>query len=204
MFRTELDKLMTIAGRNLRLKLKAARWVTLRQVCGHDVQFGQQEVELELADVEKGTEIDLAVDLEFQNHPLGHYRVLSGRLTYDDAVTGKQEAVDVDLVIEFTADEARCSAPQDARVARAVDVSLASRVVEKTMMGLKSGQITAAMAVSELQKTQMLLAQDGRTQEAQQVAEAVRDLQQGKVQQVEKTLIGTITTLDQGKKTTSE
>jgi Ca-activated chloride channel family protein len=65
---------------------------------------------------------------------------------------------------------------------------------------LKSGQITAAMAVSDLQKTQMLLMQDGRTREAREVAQALRDLQSGNLQSVEKTLIGTVTSLDQGKK----
>ncbi|MER3462835.1 MAG: hypothetical protein C4342_07650, partial [Armatimonadota bacterium] len=73
----------------------------------------------------------------------------------------------------------------------------------KTMIGLKAGELTAQMAIHELQKTQMLLQQDGRTEEAAQVAQAVRDLQQGKKGDVEKTLIGTITQLDQGKKTQS-
>lgn len=199
-FRSELDKLFTMAARNLKLQLKAARWVTIRQVYGQAVPFGQSQIEVNMADVEKGATVGLAVDLEFQNHPLGQYRVLSGRLTYDDTVTGVEESVDVDCVIEFTGDQARCSVPQDSRVAKYVEVSLATRVVEKTVMGLKSGQITTAMAVAELQKTQMLFAQDGRTQEAQQVAQAVRDLQGGQTQLVEKTLIGTITSLDQGKK----
>jgi len=199
-FRTELDKLMTMAARNLNLTLKTARWCALRQVYGHDVPFGESMVEIDLADIEKGTDLGLAIDLEFPNHPLGHYRVASGRLAYDDAISGKNESVDIDLVLEFTADEARCLVPQNPIVARSVEVSLASRVVEKTMMGLKAGQITSAMAVSELQKTQMLLSQDGRNEEAQQVSQAIRDLQSGNAQQVEKTLIGTVTSLDQGKK----
>lgn len=199
-FRAELEKLMTVAARNLSLTLKTARWVNLRQVYGHDIQPGTREATIALADVEKGTELDVAVDLEFQNHPLGHYRVMNGTLTYDDSVTGKTERVDIDFVIEFTADQAKCSVPQDPRVARFVEISLASRIVEKTVMGLKSGQITAAMAVADLQKTQMLLIQDGRTREAQEVTQAIRELQQGNTGQVEKTLIGTMTSLDQGKK----
>ncbi|MCH8275033.1 MAG: VWA domain-containing protein [Armatimonadetes bacterium] len=202
-FRTELDKLFTMAARNLVLKFKTARWVQLRQVYGHDVQFGQREVELELADVEKGTALDLAIDLEFQNHPLGHYRAMGGRLTYDDAVSGRQETLDVDLMIEFTSDQARCNVPQDSRVAKSVEVSMASRVVERTMMGLKSGQVTAQMAIADLQKTQMLLAEEGRTEEAKQVEQAIRDLKRGATQEVEKTLIGTVTSLDQGKRVQS-
>ncbi|MGI8922887.1 MAG: vWA domain-containing protein [Fimbriimonadales bacterium] len=199
-FRTELDKLMTMAARNLKLNLKTARWCALRQVYGHDVPFGERMVEINLADIEKGTDLGLAVDFEFPNHPLGKYRVAAGRLAYDDAITGKAESVDIDVVLEFTADEAKCSLPQNPIVARSIEVSLASRVVEKTMMGLKAGQITTAMAVAELQKTQMLLAQDGRNEEALQVTQAIRDLQSGNAQQVEKTLIGTVTSLDQGKK----
>jgi Ca-activated chloride channel family protein len=199
-FRAELDKLMTMAARNLKLTLRTARWVTLRQVYGHDTRYGEREVELQLADVEKGSELALAVDFEFQNHPLGHYRVAVARLTFDDSITGRTETVEIDLPIEFTADASRCSVPQDSRVARSVEVSLASREVEKTMMGLKRGEITTAMAVAELQKTQMLLAQDGRAAEAEQVGQAIRDLRSGNKGQVEKTLIGTVTRLDQGKK----
>lgn len=199
-FRAELDKLFTLTASNLTLKLRVARWVVLRQVYGHQVPFGQREVVLHLADLEKGTDLDVAVDLEFQNHPLGLYRVLTGELTYDDAVSGRTERLTADAIIEFTSDRNLCEVPQDPRVARCIEVSLASRAVEKTMMGLRAGQLTAQMAIAELQKTQMLLQQEGRTEEAKQVGQAIRDLQRGATQDVEKTLIGTITTLDQGKK----
>lgn len=202
-FRVEMHKLMTTVARNLELRLKAARWVNIRQAYGHNIQPGIQEATLALADVERGTTLQTAVELQFQNHPLGQYRVLAATLSWDDALTGKREAIDLDCIIEFTADQQRCSVPQDPRVAQSVQVSLATRVVEKTMMGLKAGELTAQMAIQELQKTQMLLQQDGRSEEAAQLAQAVRDLQQGKTGDVEKTLIGTITQLDQGKKSQS-
>lgn len=199
-FRTELDKLFTMAGRNVRLSLRPSRWVQLRQIYGHSIAFGQNVSELNLADIEKGSSIEIALDFDFQNHPLGHYRIACGQLIWDDSSTGKAERADVDFLMEFTADQSRASVAQNHRVSKSVEISLASRAVEKTMMGLKSGELTAAMAISDLQKTQMLLAQDGRIQEADQVGQAVRDLQAGKTGQVEKTLIGTMTSLDQGKK----
>jgi Ca-activated chloride channel family protein len=199
-FRAELDKLMTMAARNLTLRIKTARWVALRQVYGHSVPFGQDDVEVQLADVEKGTEVGVVIDLDFQNHPLGTYRVAAGSLTYDDAVTGRREMAAMDMVIEFTADTTVAACAQNPVVSNHVEVALATRVMEKTMMGLKAGELTAAMAVSELQKTQMLLQQDGRIEEAAQVGQAIRDLQMGKTGAVEKTLIGTVTSLDQGKK----
>jgi hypothetical protein len=121
-------------------------------------------------------------------------------LTYDDAVTGRREMAAMDMVIEFTADTTVAACAQNPVVSNHVEVALATRVMEKTMMGLKAGELTAAMAVSELQKTQMLLQQDGRIEEAAQVGQAIRDLQMGKTGAVEKTLIGTVTSLDQGKK----
>ena len=112
---------------------------------------------------------------------------------------GKTESVDLDFVIEFTSDSARYSAPQDPRVASTSQVALASKVVEKTIMGLKSGQITQMGAIQELQKTQMLLAGQGRTAEAQEVTMALRAIQSGDSSGAEKTLMGTLHNLDQGK-----
>ncbi|MFQ3676947.1 MAG: hypothetical protein SNJ74_03285, partial [Fimbriimonadaceae bacterium] len=121
------------------------------------------------------------------------------RLTYDDCLSGKTESVDIDLAMEFTSDAARYSAPPNPQVRQAADIAAASRVVEKTVMGLKTGQITQMGAIQELQKTQMLLVQQGRTQEAQEVTLALRAIQAGDTGGAEKTLIGTMLNLDQGK-----
>jgi len=153
-----------------------------------------------MADMERGSTIQQVIDLEFANHPLGHYRVAGGRLTYDDAVSGQNESVNVDLVMEFSSDAAAYSAPVDPRVDQAAQIQVASRAVEKTIMGLKTQQISAMGAVQELQKTQALLLSQGRTQDAQEVTMALRALQSGDSGAAEKTLMGTMVNLDQGKK----
>jgi Ca-activated chloride channel homolog len=195
-FRSELDKLMTGVARNLRLELKPARWVTVRT----PQPGANQEVSLALEDMERGSTLQQVFDFEFPNHPLGHYRVAAGKLTYDDLVSGRTETIDLDFVIEFTSDTKRYSAPQHSRVQSAASVALASRTVEKTVMGLKTGAITQMAAIQELQKTQMLLVQEGRTTEAQEVTMALRAIQTGDKGQAEKTLMGTMVHLDQGKK----
>ncbi len=197
-FKLELDKMMTGAARNLQLSVKPARWVGLRSP---QTAAEGQEVIIPLADLERGASIQQVLDFEFKNHPLGWYRVAAGKLTYDDLSDGGGiKTVDLDFVIEFTADSARYSAPQDPRVAGAAQVALASRAVERTVMGLKTGMITQMAAVQELQKTQMLLSQQGRAAEAQEVTMALRALQTGDTGQAEKTLMGTMLHLDQGKK----
>jgi hypothetical protein len=66
------------------------------------------------------------------------------------------------------------------------------------MMGMRTQQLTAGGAMQELQRTKTILMQSGRTQQAQEVGEAIDALQRGG--EVEKTLIGTIYHLDQGKR----
>lgn len=197
-FRTELEKLMTVAARNLSLQLKLARWVTLRS--SHGQQGSDRELIIPLADLERGSTMQHVFDFEFSNHPLGWYRIAAGKLNYDDSFTGRSESIDLDFVIEFTADSARYSQPLIPEVRSAADLALASRQVEKTIMGMKAGQITAAMAVSDLQKTQALLLQEGRVQEAQEVTMALRAIQSGDTGAAEKTLMGTMVNLDQGKR----
>jgi Ca-activated chloride channel family protein len=195
-FRIELEKLMTVTARNLKLDVKLSRWVSMR---GPQMATSG-EVHIDLADLERGSTLQQVIDLEFQNHPLGWYRVAAGRLTYDDVATGKTETIDLDFVLEFTSDSAKYSAPQNPRVAQAAQIAQASRVVEKTIMGLKTGQLTAMGAIADLQKTQALLLSEGRTGEAQEVTMALRALQSGDTGGAEKTLMGTMVNLDQGKK----
>ncbi len=195
-FRQELEKLMTVVARNLKLDVKVARWVSMR--APNAISSGSTQVQL--ADLERGVTIEQVFDFDFSNHPLGHYRVASGRLTYEDLLAGGTQTQDVDFVIEFTADTARYSVAPNPRVQGASQLALASRVVEKTVMGLKTGMITQMGAVQELQKTQMLLTAEGRTAEAQEVTMALRAIQSGNIGQAEKTLMGTMHNLDQGKK----
>ncbi|MFI5385755.1 MAG: VWA domain-containing protein [Fimbriimonadales bacterium] len=195
-FRTELEKLMTVVARNLSLNVKPARWVDMR---GPQAASGT-DATIPLADMERGTTLQQVFDFDFTNHPLGFYRVAAGRLTYDDTLTGKTETIDLDFIIEFTADSARYAAPQNPRVAQAAQIQAASRVVEKTILGLKTGMLSGAGAVAELQKTQMLLMKEGKTAEAQEVTMALRAIQSGDSAGAEKTLMGTMLNLDQGKK----
>ena len=196
-FKLELEKLMTTVARNLTLNFKPSRWVSMR--APQQASSGQQ-VSVQLTDMERGTHIEQVVDLEFTNHPLGHYRVAAGTLTYEDTGSGTVQTMDLDFVMEFTADSAKYSAAVNPRVSQAAQVVAASRVVEQTIMGMKTGMLTAMGAMTELQKTQALLLNEGRTAEAQEVTMALRALQSGDQGSAEKTLMGTMVSLDQGKK----
>ena len=194
-FRSELEKLMTTVTRNMSLELKLARWVQMR---APQMQT-EGTVKISLADMERGSVIQQVIDLEFSNHPLGHYRVLGGKLTYEDLMSGQTTTLDLDFEMEFTSDVARYSGPVNPRVAQASQIIASSKAIEKTVMGLKTGAITQMGAIQELQKTQALLLSDGKIVEAQVVTMALRALQSGDNSSAEKTLMGTFVNLDTGK-----
>lgn len=195
-FRSELEKLMTTVTRNMSLELKLARWVQMRSP---QQATDGTTVTIPLADMERGSVIQQVIDLEFPNHPLGHYRVLGGKLTYEDLMSGQTTTIELDFEMEFSSDAARYSAPVNPRVGQAASIVASSKAIEKTVMGLKTGAITQMGAIQELQKTQMLLVSEGRTAEAQEVTMALRALQTGDKGAAEKTLMGTFVNLDTGK-----
>ncbi len=198
-FRLEVDRMMSVAATNLKLDVKLSRWVSLRGATGVSPLPTGEEFTMQLADLERGEVLQTVFDVEFPNHPLGHYRVLVGRLSYEDAMTGTTVSTDLDFVMEFSADASKYSAPADPRVTQVAQVAAASRAVEKTIMGLRTGAFNVTQALGELQKTQTLFLAEGRTQEAQEVTIAMRALQSGDASGAQKTLMGTVVNLDQGK-----
>ncbi|MBI3912544.1 MAG: VWA domain-containing protein [Armatimonadetes bacterium] len=201
-FRTELEQLLTITAKNLRLRLITARWVQVRQVYGQQPVFGNRTVEIALPDLERGTAVSALVEMEFGPRPAGTYRVARAELLYDDCVTGAVGlSLAQDAVFEFTNDPGLLAAGVNPLVQQELEVARASRSLERTMMGIKTQQITSAVALAELQRTQMLLTAQGRTEEAAEVAQAIQAMRQGSGD-VEKTLIGAIVDLDQGKRKT--
>jgi Ca-activated chloride channel family protein len=198
-FRRELETLMTITAKNVRVRLNLSKGVQGRYVYGvPSPQFSQRTIEFQLQDIERGSHISNLTELEFDRHVPGIYRVVRAEIAYDDAISGRSEVISADAVLEFTTDQAQVEAGRNPVVQRELEVHLASRNLEKTMMGMRTQQLTAMGAMQELNKTRTMLMQSGRTGEANEVTLAMETLQRGG--EVEKTLIGTIYHLDQGKK----
>ena len=199
-FRRELESLMTLVARNMRLRLNLSRWVQLRQIYGRQfTAVTPRQAEVALTDIERGSAMSVLCELEFAPRPAGVYRVVKAELFYDDGVSGRSEVLATDVVLEFTPDKALVASGVNPIVKQEMEIALASRNLEKTVMGMKTQQISAMNATVELQKTMSLLISQGRTAEAEEVRQAIDSIKQGG-QDAEKTLIGTIYNLDQGKK----
>ena len=196
-FRKELETLMTVVARNLHLKINLSRWVQLRQVYGRLPTFGQRSAEVTLPDVERGSVESALCELELGPRPAGVYRIAKLELSYDDSVTARPERLVEDVVLEFTPDESLVTANVNQQVQKEIEVALASRNLERTVMGMRTQQISPAAAMQELEKTKAILLQQGKVAQAQDIQQAIDNIKQGAG--VEKTLVGTIYNLDRGK-----
>ena len=195
--RLELDTLMRVTARNLHLRLVLARGVSVRQIPGQQPVLGQRSAEVTLIDVERETGLSSLWELEMTPRAAGIYRLAVAELLYDDALTGKQEKLITDVLWEFTADRRRIGTGMDSRVQSEIEVARAARALEMTILGLKTQQINREQVMQNLNRTKTLMLDQGKLAQAQQLTQAMRDIQGGG--SVEKTLIGTIYTLDQGK-----
>ena len=197
-FRRELDTLMRITARNLRLRVVTPRGVTVRQVYGQAPTFGPRSAEVTLIDVERESGLTSVWELELSPRPAGTYRVIQAELIYDDAATGRSEKLIAEATLDFTTDRNAIASGVNLRVQSQVEVARAARSLDKTMMNMRTQQMDVTQAMQELNRTKTLMLDQGRLAQAQQITQAMQDIQSGG--SVEKTLIGTIYTLDQGKK----
>lgn len=200
-FRKELESLMTVVAKGLRLQLNLTRWTQIRQVYGMQPAFGPRSVMVDLVDLERGALVTAVAEVELQRRPAGTYRVAQAVLSFDDVTTGRTQQVQADAVVEFITDEARIATGLNPLVQREVQVAQASKSLERTVMGMKAQSLNATMAIAELERTQSLLMAQGRVEQAQEVTQAINSIRQGGAgTEAEKTLMGTILDLEQGKR----
>jgi Ca-activated chloride channel family protein len=199
-FRAELEQLLTIVAKNVRMRLIQSRWVDLRQVYGQQPVLGPRTAEIQLPDLERGASLRTLVELSLGRRPPGTYRVARVEVTYDDCVTGAfNQRLEGDVVFNFVTDAALVASGVNGTVQREIEISKASRNLERTMMGLKTQQLTAGAAMADLQRTQMLLQQTGMSEQAAEIGQAIQGIRSGSGD-AEKTLIGTVMDLDLGKR----
>jgi Ca-activated chloride channel family protein len=199
-FRKEIEQVLGITGRNARLTLHLPHGCTVRQVYGTTPAHGARSSEIFLGDIERGTTVSKLWEMELEARRSATYRIAKAVLTWDDANTGLIETTTQNVLLEFTRDMATISRGADPLVAQELAVVMASRDLEKTMQGMKTQQLSLADVTRAIERTQQLLTQQGRINEAQELNQVAQAAQRGDGSAMEKTLIGTIYHLDQGRK----
>jgi Ca-activated chloride channel family protein len=199
-FQREMEQVLGVTAKNVRLTFHLPRGNAVRQVYGSPPAFEARTAEITLGDLERGATITKLWEMDWEPRRAGTFRVAKVVATWDDPHTQRTETANANAVVEFVPDVARVAAGADPVVAQELEVVQAGRDLEKTMMGMRTQQISAADVTRALERTQALFTQQGRDDAAREVADATRAMQRGDDSSLEKTLIGTIYHLDQGKR----
>ncbi|MFQ3549224.1 MAG: VWA domain-containing protein [Armatimonadota bacterium] len=196
-FRKELEVMMQTVARNLKLSINMYKWVQFRQAYNKLPNLSNRRVDIILADLEKGETQSVLVELDLNPRQPGIYRVAQAVLTYDDSATGKVEQCMCDVVLEFTSDRMLVQNNHNLAIDREIELAQASINLEKTVMGMKTQQISKTQVIAELEKTRAFMIEQGKTMQAQDIQKAINEVQQGSG--AEKTLMGTILNMDRDK-----
>lgn len=201
-FRKEMEQVLGVTARNPRLTFYLPRGCAVRQVYGAQPAYNGRSVEVALPDIERGTTLTRLWEVEWEPRPAGIYRVARAVLQWEDAGAGRTETAAVNAVVQFIedSDPSSLAAGVNPVVSQELAVAMASRELEKTMMGMRTQQINVADVTQALERTQQLLKTQGLAGEADELAAAAQALRRGAGSDAEKTLIGTIYHLDQGKR----
>jgi Ca-activated chloride channel family protein len=197
-FAAEMQQVMGITAKNIRLALHLPKGNICRQCYGSPPTFGPRIAEITLPDMEKGATLTKLWEMELEPRTLGTFRVAKAVLTYDEG--GQTRTVTADAVVQFSDDTNAATTSADPLVAQELSVVQATRNLEQTMMGMRTQALSVADVTAALERTQAMFTQQGRADAAQEVAQATQALRQGDTEAVEKTLIGTLFDLDQGKR----
>lgn len=196
-FRREMDTLMRITARNLRLRIQAQRGVQMKKVYGQQPTFGSRAVEIILPDVERDSAISSLWQFEMSPRPEGNFRTMKAELLYDDASTGRCERLVAEVVQTFTSDNELIAANANKRVQSEVEVAEATRALDRTIMTARTQQMDRTLIMAELERTKTLMMDRGMGSQAREITLAMTEIQSGA--SVEKTLMGAVYQLDQGK-----
>ena len=205
-FAREVEQALSITAKNARLTLHLPRGCVVRQVYGSPVAFGPRTAEIALGDLGGGATVTKLWEMDWESRRAGTYRVARAVLTVDDGGTGRPVSwASADAVVEFITDPTQLASGVDVTVTQELAVLQAGRDLEKTMMGMRTQQLSVADVTQQLQKTQVLLRQQGQAEAAREVAQATQAFQAGggaggDADALNKTLIGAIWDIERGKR----
>lgn len=199
-FQKEMLTILGVTAKNIRLTLTLPRGVTVRQCYGSPPELGARHAAISLPDIERGATVTKLWEVDYDPHAVATFRTAKVILSWDDGATGQRETLTANAVVEFTGDAARVPSGADPLVAQELNAMQAARDLEKTMMGMRTQQLNLADLTAALNKTQQMFTQQGNTEAAKTVQMAAQAAQRGDTGGAEKTLIGTIYSLDLGKR----
>jgi Ca-activated chloride channel family protein len=204
-FRLEMDGLMQTVAREVKLRVNLTRGVSVKQVYSNDFQpSGARSYEVNLVDVQREGVVTSLWEFDLTPHPAGVFRLGTAEIEYEDCLSRNRRQISADIVLEFTRNPSRISAGVGTRVQREIQIMMAARSLDRTMMEIRKTGSAPKDLLSDLERTQQVLVRHGQMEQADQIERALSDIRTNESRRsyasAEKTLIGAIVQLDQGKR----
>lgn len=200
-FRREVQSAMSVAMQNLQLKVSLSRFTKLRQQPAPGIDLNTRSFSVGLGDVESGQCMSLLLDFEHSMRPAGKFRVAVIEAQYQNPGDMSTQTLSADAVMEFTRDVSRMQQEADPRVKAEIELQTAAKMLERTMMGLKTQQITVGQAQQDIERTMAMVSSAGETERTMQLQQAVQGLRtQSATGGVEKTLMEAVYELESGRR----
>lgn len=198
-FAVELEGLMQTAARDIKLHVSMPEGIELRQVYSGDVdETARRAYEIGLVDLGWGESVSSLWEVEIAPHRPGRFRVCAARLEYRECATFSRRQKAADVVVEFSSDADMEMSDANPKVRNEREFVMAAQQLDQTMLLMRTRSATARDALANLERTHKLLANCGQSEQARNVQRAIAGIQSG--QSVEKTLIGAIMPLGQGRR----
>ncbi len=203
-FRREVQSAMSVAMQNLQVKVSLSRFTKLRQQPAPGIDINTRSFTVNLGDVESGQSVNLLLDMEHVMRPAGKFRIATVEALFQNPGDMSPQSLQANAVMEFTRDVSRMQQEVDPRVKAEVDLQNAAKMLERTMMGLKTQQITVGQAQQDIERTMAMVSSAGETERTMQLQQAVQGLRtQAGSGGVEKTLMEAVYELESGRRENS-
>ena len=184
-FEDELSTLFEVVAKNLELKMRLAKGVTLAKFYGREVSSHNAEVRLELPDVVAGRVQQNLAQLAFDAHPEARFRVMQAELSFEYLGQTTRTTLPTEAIVEFTRNKQRILGAINQKVDQVMRVKDVVAEISRAKQLLAKDAGTATMIID---RAKTVLLQAGREGDATLIAEAMGKLEKGEVAKADKTL----------------
>ncbi len=197
-FRREIARSLNVSHRGLTLKITPKRWIKLKEVVGFPAKFDEGSHHIELPDLERANRFGIIVNIAFEEHQPGIFRVLDCELTYRPAGRGMRGSVAGNANLRFVDDPILLKEGKNPRVDKALLMLNVRSDLISTLKGIKTQTISAQQAEAELKEYQRTLVLSGQTEAAKEIEKAIETLRANQPEDAGKILTQSAFDMEEG------
>ena len=175
-FKKEISRSLNVSHRGITLKITPKRWVKLKEVVGFPAKFDEGSHYIELPNLQRSDRIGIIVNISFEDHPAGIFRVLDCELSYRTAARGMRGAISGNANLKFVDDPTLLKKGKNPKVDKALLMLNVRSDLISTLKGIKTQTISAKQAEAELKEYQRTLVLSGQTEAAKEIEKAIETL----------------------------